>query len=77
MAEQIPEAWIGQEVAIYPSTGSAQVGTPESINARGAVVRSKGEGDEEDLIGWYPITSVARIMPTRKEKPRQAQAFSF
>jgi hypothetical protein len=78
MAEQIPEAWIGQEVVVHHSGGeSGHVGVLESIDGRGLVIRTQVE-EEEDYVAWYPITSVARIATPRPGQPRrQARASSF
>lgn len=77
MAEQIPEAWIGQEVVVHHSGGSGHVGVLESIDGRGVVIRTQVE-EEEDYVAWYPITAVVRIATPRPEKPsRQARASSF
>ena len=42
MAEQIPEAWIGQEVIVYFEPAQRQAGTLEDVSERGIVVRSCG-----------------------------------
>ena len=42
MAEQIPEAWVGQEVIVYFGPGGQrQAGTLEEVSEKGIVVRSK------------------------------------
>ena len=74
MAEQIPEAWIGQEVTVYfGSEGYRQPGILESVSERGIVVKSGQEGAEEHVF-WYPHTSVLRLM---RGKPRGAEVRSF
>jgi len=48
MAEQIPEAWIGQEVTVYFGLeGYRQPGILKSVSERGIVVQS-GQAGEED-----------------------------
>ena len=62
MAEQIPEAWIGQEVTVYFGLeGYRQPGILESVSERGIVVRSTHGGENEHVL-WYPLTSVMRLM---------------
>jgi hypothetical protein len=74
MAEQIPEAWIGQEVTMYFGLeGYRQPGILESVSERGIVVKSGQEGAEEHVF-WYPHTSVLRLMLGR---PRGAEVRSF
>jgi hypothetical protein len=74
MAEQIPEAWIGQEVTVYFGLeGYRQPGILESVSERGIVVQSGQEGAEEHVF-WYPHTSVLRLMLGR---PRGAEVRSF
>jgi hypothetical protein len=72
MVEQIPEAWVGQEVIVYFGPGQRQVGTLEDVSERGIVVRSTR--DETENVFWYPLTSVTRIL---KGRPQGADAFSF
>ena len=72
MAEQIPEAWVGQEVTVYFGPAHKQAGTLESVSERGIVVRSAQEDIEN--VYWYPLTSVTRLLQGR---PRGAEAFSF
>ena len=60
MAEQVPEAWVGQEVAVYFGSGHMQAGTLEHVSERGIVVRSGREGVEH--VFWYPFTSVTRLL---------------
>jgi hypothetical protein len=55
MAEQIPEAWVGQEVIVLYGPGHRQAGTLEDVSERGIVVRSTREGKEN--VFWYPLTS--------------------
>ena len=58
MAEQIPEAWIGQEVTVYFGLeGYRQPGILESVSERGIVVQS-GQAGAEEHVFWYPHTSV-------------------
>ena len=77
MAEQVPEAWIGEKVSVRPVEGSTPEGVLESVDERGIVVRTEVEG-EEDFVAWYPLTSVVRIARARPEEPRrQARAYSF
>jgi hypothetical protein len=74
MAEQIPEAWIGQEVTVYFGLeGYRQPGILKSVSERGIVVQSGLEGAEEHVF-WYPHTSVLRLMWGR---PRGAEVRSF
>jgi hypothetical protein len=74
MAEQIPEAWIGQEVTVYFGLeGYRQPGVLESVSERGIVVQS-GQGGAEEHVFWYPHTSVLRLM---RGKPRGAEVRSF
>jgi hypothetical protein len=66
VAEQIPEAWVGQEVTVYfGSEGHRQGGTLESVSERGIVVRSVREDIEN--VFWYPLTSVIRLLKGRSE----------
>jgi hypothetical protein len=48
MAEQIPQAWIDQQVTVYfDPNGSPQTGMLVSVSEQGLVVRSEpGEEDE-------------------------------
>jgi hypothetical protein len=74
MEEQIPEAWIGQEVTVFfGSEGYRQEGTLESVSEQGVVVRSV-QGVEDEHIFWYPLTSVIRI---RQGRPRGADVRSY
>jgi hypothetical protein len=61
MAEQIPEAWIDQEVTVYYGPEARrQTGTLVSVSEQGLVVKSEpGKRDEGDF--WYPLTSVIRL----------------
>lgn len=62
MAQQIPEAWIGQEVTVYFGLeGYRHRGILESVSERGIVVRSTHGGEDEHVF-WYPLTSVIRLM---------------
>ncbi len=72
MAEQIPEAWVGQEVIVLYGTGNRQAGTLEDVSEWGIVVRSTREGREN--VFWYPLTSVTRLM---KGSPQGAEIGSF
>jgi hypothetical protein len=74
MAEQIPEAWIGQEVTVYFGLeGYRQAGILKSVSERGMVVQSGQEGAEQHVF-WYPHTSVLRLMQGR---PRGAEVRSY
>jgi hypothetical protein len=72
MAEQIPGAWVGQEVIVLYGPGNRQAGTLEDVSERGIVVRSTREGREN--VFWYPLTSVTRLM---KGRPQGAEIGSF
>jgi hypothetical protein len=65
MAEQIPEAWVGQEVIVYFGAGHRQAGTLDHVSERGIVVRSTRE-DMENVF-WYPLTSVTRLLKGRPQ----------
>jgi hypothetical protein len=74
MAEQIPEAWIGQEVTVYFGLeGYRQPGILMSVSERGIVVQS-GQAGEEEHVFWYPHTSVLRL---RRGRPQGAEVRSF
>jgi hypothetical protein len=60
MAEQIPEAWVGQEVIVYFEPAQRQAGTLEDVSERGIVVRSTR--DETEHVFWYPLTSVTQLL---------------
>ena len=63
MAEQIPDAWIGQEVTVYYGVGEpkSQEGILTAVSGSGAVVASPGtEGTHEEVF-WYPTSSIVRI----------------
>jgi len=61
MAEQIPEAWIGQEITVYFGPEERrQTGTLASVSEQGLVVRSK-PGESDESVFWYPISSVIRL----------------
>jgi hypothetical protein len=61
MAEQIPEAWIDQEVTVfYGPREIKQEGTLVSVSEQGLVVRS-APGDRDEGAFWYPLTSVIRL----------------
>jgi hypothetical protein len=72
MAEQIPEAWVGQEVIVYFGPAQRKAGTLEDVSERGIVVRSTRE-DMENVF-WYPLTSVTRLL---KGRPQGAEIGSF
>jgi hypothetical protein len=73
VAEQIPEAWIGQEVIVYfGPAGQRQAGTLEQVSEKGIVVRSRRENIES--VFWYPLTSVTRLLQGR---PQGADIYSF
>jgi hypothetical protein len=72
MAEQIPEAWLGQEVIVYFEPGHRQAGTLEQVSEKGIVVRSTRE--DVHNVFWYPLTSVTRLM---KGRPQGADPYSF
>jgi hypothetical protein len=65
MAQQIPEAWIGQEVTVYFGQDHREVGTLESVSERGIVVRAT-RADIESVF-WYPLTSVTRLLKGRPQ----------
>jgi hypothetical protein len=70
MEEQIPEAWIGQEVTVYFGLeGYRQPGILKSVSERGIVVQSGQESADEHVF-WYPHTSVLRLM---RGRPRGAE----
>jgi hypothetical protein len=74
MAEQIPEAWIEQEVTVYFGLeGYRQPGILKSVSERGIVVQS-GQAGEEEHVFWYPHTSVLRLM---RGRPRGAEVRSY
>jgi hypothetical protein len=74
MAEQIPEAWIGQEVTVYfGSEVHRHRGILESVSERGIVVRSTHGGKDEHVF-WYPLTSVIRLM---KGTPRGTEVRTY
>jgi hypothetical protein len=61
MAEQIPEAWIDQEVTVYFGPEERRhTGTLVSVSEQGLVVRSK-PGERDESVFWYPLTSVIRL----------------
>jgi hypothetical protein len=72
MVEQIPEAWVGQEVIVLYGPGNRQAGTLEDVSERGIVVRSTR--DETEHVFWYPLTSVTRLL---KGRSQGADTFSF
>jgi hypothetical protein len=73
MAEQIPGAWVGQEVIVYfGPAGQRQAGTLEDVSEKGIVVRSRRDNTES--VFWYPHTSVLRLMQGR---PRGAEVRSY
>ena len=72
VAEQIPEAWVGQEVIVYFGPGQRQAGTLEQVSEKGIVVRTKRETVES--VFWYPLTSVTRLLQGR---PQGADISSF
>jgi hypothetical protein len=63
LAEQIPEAWVGQEVIVYFAPGQRQAGTLEDVSEKGIVVRSTR--DETEHVFWDPLTSVTRLLKGR------------
>jgi hypothetical protein len=72
MAEQIPDAWVGQEVIVSFWPGQRQAGTLEDVSERGIVVRSTR--DETEHVFWHPLTSVTRLL---KGRSQGADTFSF
>lgn len=73
MAEQIPEAWVGQEVIVYFGPGGQrQAGTLEEVSEKGIVVRSRRDNTES--VFWYPLTSVIRLL---QSSPQGADIHSF
>jgi len=74
MAEQIPEAWIGQEVIVhFGPGGQRQAGTLEEVSEKGIVVRSRRDNTES--VFWYPLTSVIRLF--LQSSPQGADIHSF
>jgi hypothetical protein len=72
MAEQIPEAWIGQEVTVYfDSAVHRHRGVLESVSERGIVVRST-HGVEDEHIFWYPLTSYSGSCRARRWERKYA-----
>jgi hypothetical protein len=70
MAEQIPEAWIGQEVTVYYGPGGQlHTGTLEDVSERGISVRSE-QGGKDETVSWYPLASVNRLIQGRARRPR-------
>jgi hypothetical protein len=68
MAEQIPQAWIDQEVTVfYDTEGGKQTGTLVSVSEQGLVVRSE-PGERNEGTFWYPLTSVIRLKQGRAAK---------
>jgi len=65
MAEQIPEAWVGQEVTVYIGLDHREVGTLEAVSETGIVVRAT-RADIESVF-WYPLTSVTRLLQGRPQ----------
>jgi hypothetical protein len=66
MEEQIPEAWVGQEVTVFfGQEGNYQGGTLVSVSDRGIIVRSV-RGVAESVY-WYPISSVTRLLHGRSQ----------
>jgi hypothetical protein len=72
MEEQMPEAWIGQEVIVYFGPGQRQAGTLEQVSEKGIVVRSRR--DTTESVFWYPLTPVTRLL---KGRPQGADIYSF
>jgi hypothetical protein len=72
MAEQIPEAWVGQEVIVYFEPAHRQAGTLEDVSEKGIAVRSTR--DETENVFWYPLTSVTRLL---KGRPQGGEISSF
>jgi hypothetical protein len=67
MAEQIPQAWIDQEVTVFYGPGEGkQTGTLVSVSEHGLVVSSKA-GERDDSVFWYPLRSVIRLRHGRAE----------
>ena len=61
MAEQIPGAWIGQEVTVhYGPEGRRQSGKLEAVSEQGVVLRTN-QGSKGESVFWYPLTSVIRL----------------
>jgi len=74
MAEQIPEAWTGQEATLYfGSEVHRHRGILESASELGIVVRSTHGGEDEHVF-WNPLTSVIRLM---QGTPRRAEVRSY
>jgi len=65
VAEQIPEAWVGQEAIVYLGPGQRQAGTLEDVSERGIVVRSTR--DETENVYWNHLTSVTRLLKGRQQ----------
>ena len=64
MEEQIPEAWVGQEVTVFfGQEGNRQGGTLVSVSERDIVVRSVR--DDSESVVWYPTSSVTRLVHGR------------
>ena len=62
--EEIPEAWVGQEVTVYSGQRELPtLGTLESVSEKGIVVRHVQDDIEE--VYWYPHSSVTRLLHGR------------
>jgi len=76
MAEQIPEAWIGEEVALQFWQGdgrSAVRGTLETVNDRGVGLVVQAEEKEDELRRrFYPWSAVLHIEYGADQEPSQS-----
>jgi hypothetical protein len=76
MAEQIPEAWIGEEVTVgFGPEDSRRWGTLRSVTERGLVVDVQVEGGPVET--YYPIGSVHAMSKGRPPNARPSQSHSF
>jgi hypothetical protein len=77
MAEQIPEAWIDEEVTIsFGSEGQRRFGTLRSVTDRGIVVDVLVR-NSEPIETYYPIGSVIAIAKGRPPKAEPGAVYSF
>lgn len=77
MAEQIPEAWIGEDVTIfYGPKATRHVGVLKAVTDRGLAVEITVE-DEGPLEIWYPYASISNVMRGRPRRLGGATVHSF
>jgi hypothetical protein len=77
MAEQTPEAWIGQDVTIFfGPKGSRNIGVLREVGDKGLMIEVPSD-NEKPFELWYPYGSIARMGKGRPRDIRGAEVSSY